>query len=103
MFLIRNVILACWVIFSTLYIVKSSGKQDHCDLTVTEIFLIRNVILACWVIFSALYIVKSSGKQDHCDLRHSDERWLELIIAMLICRHYRLHLHFDIVKIFWGI
>jgi len=31
-FLIRNVILACWVIFSTLYMGESSGKQDHCDL-----------------------------------------------------------------------
>jgi len=31
-FLIRNVILACWVIFSTVYMGKSSGKQDHCDL-----------------------------------------------------------------------
>ena len=65
-----------------------------------EMFLIRNVILACWLIFSTLYMGKSLGKQDHCDLRHSDERWLELIIAMLICRHYKLHLHFDIVKNF---
>jgi len=32
MFLIRNVILACWVIFSTLYMGKSSGKQDLYDL-----------------------------------------------------------------------
>jgi len=32
-FVISNVIFALQAIFSTLYIGKSSGKQDHYDLT----------------------------------------------------------------------
>jgi len=31
-FIISNVIFSLRAIFTTLYIVKSSGKQDHCDL-----------------------------------------------------------------------
>jgi len=31
-FIISNVIFSLHAIFTTLYIVKSSGKQDHCDL-----------------------------------------------------------------------
>ena len=33
-FIFGDVIFTCKAIFSTLYIGKSSGKQDHCDLYV---------------------------------------------------------------------
>jgi len=51
--------------------------------------LLENLISS--VIFT-LYIGQSSGKRDQHDL--SDERWSELIIALLIYRHYKLHLLF---------